>query len=79
MELYAWKFIIPPEKWTKLQDSNNEVSGCLAIAVAETEDEARQSLERFAAENGHDPRWLRVARVNRLALTAGAPLAWVLQ
>lgn len=77
--MYAWKFIVPASEWRTLRsDPNVQFKGCSAVALAETEDGARTAVERFAAEFGHDARWLEVADVRRLLLVDGATLAFTM-
>lgn len=55
-KLYGWKFIIP-HAGVQL-DEERTFFGCLAIAVAPSEEQARANLKRFAAENGVDLTWI---------------------
>ena len=74
-----FKYIIRADEWKKLPDNPDlEVSGCVAVTVAEDAAGARANLERYAAENGMDSRWLAVARVVELPITAGTVCAWVM-
>lgn len=59
-----YRFLIRPnERITDAINPGLEWSGCDASALASTEQEARDIIERYAAENGYDARWIRVARV----------------
>lgn len=73
----AWKFVVPQHEWVPDPD-NPEVSyrGCVAVAVGDTAAEARAALENYAAMNGFDVGWLRVARVLELNLVKGSVIAW---
>lgn len=75
--LYVWKFTIPAGVWvTDPVNPALSYQGCFAAAVAETEDLARKHLERFAAENSYDSRWLAAAKVTRLPVIPGAIIGW---
>lgn len=80
----AYKFIVPPGKHKERVIESDErgvltVEGRLAIALAETKDEAVALLERTAAESGFDTRWLKVADVIELDLETPKRLCWVEQ
>jgi len=78
-KLFVWKFIIPHNKYVPLKsDSGIAFSGCMTVAVAETEALAREAVTKYAAENGFDCRWMEVADVRRLELASGAVLGWVM-
>ena len=81
MTLYAWKFLVPYRDPRVVEEYPNgstlEVEGCLAIAIAATEEEARALLIRVGAEAGDDTRWLKVATVSRLDLDVPCRLCWV--
>lgn len=73
----VWKFIVHNHKWTHDPDQPHlQYQGCLACAIAETEAAARAHIERYAAENGLDARWLRVAEVRKLPIQDGVVAAW---
>lgn len=80
----AYKFVIRPgKKHERVIEADERgvlaVEGRLAIAVAGSRDEARALLERLAAEEGDDARWLSVADVHELDLDTPKRLCWVEQ
>lgn len=75
MTLYAWKFIVPPDRFYSMPDpKDGEFRGCVAVAVAEDEVGARGKLLTYGEEFGIDMRWLQIARVSRLAIDKPATL-----
>lgn len=54
-----------------------EVDNRLAIAIAETQEEALVLLTRLAEEEGDDARWLTVADVIPMNLDTPRRLCWV--
>lgn len=70
-----WKFVIDRE--TEMAPGVY-VNGCLALAIAESEDAARGHLRRYAAGNGIDSRWLEVARVIQLPIADGTVGGWAI-
>lgn len=76
-DLFAFKFLIQDGDWrTDPDDPAVSFCGVVAATIATTEQNARAQLERYAAENGFDSRWLKVAKVVRIPLIAGAVVAW---
>ena len=75
MSTYAWKFIIPPHEWRPI-DPNTNYKGCGAVVLADTEEQAKERLHTWAAENGLDSRWIDVADVRRVLPVPGAVLMW---
>src|SRR5512138_224386 len=74
----VYKFIIRADVWRKLPGSDLEVCGCVAATIAESQEQAKKNLERYAAENGMDSRWLEVADVIQLPVDPGVVIAWVM-
>jgi len=77
MKIY--KFLIPNHEW--VQDPKNPAlsyRGCVAATVAESPDAAHAQLVTYAAQNGFDSRWLRIARVVELPFAEGTVIAWAL-
>lgn len=80
----AFKFIVPPGKHKERVIESDErgvltVEGRLAIALATSREQALEILERTAAEQGFDTRWLKVADVVELDLETPKRLCWVEQ
>lgn len=76
-EIYVWKFIIPLDHW--VDDPSHpglQWSGCVAACTAHTEAEARIVIEEYAAGNGLDSRWVRLAEVRRLPVTSKTFIVW---
>ena len=74
-----FKFVIRNHEWVHSPDDPAiSYKGCVAAVVAETPEVARERLERYAAENGFDPRWLKVAKVVELPFNEGTVIAWAL-
>lgn len=72
----AWKFLVPSDQYYPLtSDPDIAFKGCVAVAIAESEIEARGVLTRAAAEEGGDARWLEVARVTSYDLDTPKRLA----
>lgn len=71
----VWKFMIGNEYRALKSDPDTAFKNCLALAIAATKDDALAYLQRFAAENAIDARWLEVADVKCLPLEAGV-LGW---
>ena len=75
--LYAWKFIVPSDKWhPDPEDSSREYKGMLCVVVATDLAGARIAAERYCAEHGHDVGWFKVAKVKQVPLIGGAVLAF---
>lgn len=75
MKIY--KFVIPPNKW--VQDPERPAlqwQGCVAAVIAPDQETAVTYLEKFAAMNGYDARWLRVARCAELPLEDQTAIVW---
>jgi hypothetical protein len=65
--LYAWKFIVPTDRFYPMPDpKDGEFRGCVAVALAEDEAAARARLLTYGEEFGVDMRWIQIARVTRL-------------
>lgn len=71
-----WKFSVPGNKWVTDPETGLQHKGCIAAAVGPSASEARETLERFAATNGFDVGWLRVATITELPITDGTMIAW---
>jgi hypothetical protein len=72
-DLYAWKFIVPSHTPVPLpDDSTVRFKGCLGVAVAPTENAAREIVRNAARAMGWDARWLvqGCATVVRLDVTS---------
>jgi len=77
MALHLYKFLIRADEWRKAPDDpDHEWSACVADVIAESEAGALRNLQRYAAENGKDARWLKAARVIEIPLIDGAVGAW---
>lgn len=75
----AFKFIVPSDQFYALPNEPTVAfRGVVAVTIAESESDARANVERYCTENGHDARWLAVARVIPLPLEAGAVLAFAM-
>lgn len=74
---YVWKFMISPDEWIQDPDEPTlSYKGVVCACIATTEKKAREHVARFAAENGLDSRWLKVARIIRLPVKDGTFIAW---
>lgn len=72
----AYKFIIPGDRFYEDVDNPDLAwKGCLAVALAENEEQARSLLRKFAAERGYDVRWLKSAQVHVIDIFGPAALA----
>ena len=67
MMLYAWKFLIPhgrpvvvPQPPERKCDGELLYDGCVAVAVSETVEGAKEALRKYARENGRDLSWIEV-------------------
>jgi hypothetical protein len=64
-----YKFVIPDDKYIPLASedqqpgSNTEVSGRLAVVLAESEAAARELAAFWMEQMGYDARWLKVSPV----------------
>ena len=80
-KLYAWKFRIRGNEERPLP-SNPDLAyrGCLAFAIAPTEEEARKRIIRRMNEDGEDSRWLEpgCANVIRLDIDESCCLGWAM-
>lgn len=66
MTLYVWKFLVPGDAWVPVPGKPGyDAKGCLALAIAETQEEA----ERLIREEKGDLFWLPAATVTRIDLT----------
>lgn len=79
MTVYAWKFVVPPDKWRELPGTPMQFKGCVTVVLATTEERARERAREYAAEHGLDSRWLEVADVKRIIPCPGGVLTWVEQ
>jgi len=75
--MYVWKFTVSGARWVPLP-SNPDVSvkGHMSIAMAATEQKAREAIRRYANEFGFDARWLEVASVTMIEPALGIVLGW---
>lgn len=82
--MYVWKFTIPPGNRAPLPSAPDlAFESCLAVAVAETESDARACLIAHAAERGLDARWIAepgYAKVARIDILGDRPqsIAWAM-
>lgn len=75
----AFKFVVPPRAFRPLKSEPDVCfAGCVAVAVATTEEEARAAIRTAAAPDGVDVRWLEVADVIVLPVDATQVLTIVM-
>lgn len=54
-------------------------SGCAAVVVDISIDAAKESLKKYAAERGHDAKWIDYCRVEITEIEPGKTLLFVMQ
>jgi len=59
-KLYAWKFIVPTDRWVKDEVSGLEWRGLVFVVVAPTEREARFAAEAYGRENDRNMGWIKL-------------------
>jgi hypothetical protein len=70
-----WKFVVPGDRFYALpSDPDFAYKGCIAVAVAESEDAARAII----AADGDDARWLEVARVSSYPVNVARIIAFAM-
>lgn len=72
-----YKFIITQKTVVPCAEGLLEASGCLALCIASSEEEARALLLREAADEGLDARWLQVATVLTFSADKSKRLCWI--
>lgn len=70
--LRAYKFLVPSDRFVKVSEEH-AYKGCVAVAVATSEERAREAVKLFAAERGRDVRWLEVAQVHVIEIRPDVP------
>jgi len=74
MTVPVWKFLVAADRYVPLpDDASFAFKGCLAVAAAANEWEAKELIKRYGTEFGMDTRWLVVATVIKLGMDATAP------
>jgi len=64
-----WKFLVPDDRNYPLPDGSGvSASGCVAVALAESEAAAKKIIEETAALVGSNVRWLSIAVVTEIPL-----------
>jgi hypothetical protein len=75
-ELHAWKFIV--ERAEDPDHPGLTISGKLAVVISTDAEQAKKWLEAWAAAEGEDASWLRLARVVKIPLDVdGKFVTWV--
>ncbi|MBU1767874.1 MAG: hypothetical protein KJ648_07220 [Candidatus Omnitrophica bacterium] len=73
----VYKFLVTQKTPVPCENGVLEASGCMALCIATSEAEARALLERDAADEGLDARWLQVATVLTFSSDKSKRLCWV--
>ena len=71
--LYAWKFLVPDDKWYP-EGETIQWKGMTAVAISATPEGARAAIEKYLVGDPGSPGigWLRAAKVIQLPLVEGA-------
>jgi hypothetical protein len=70
----VFKFIVGSEYTPLRSNPDLAYKKCLAIAIAETEAEARAEIMRRAEEEGDDAQWMEIARVKTVPIPVSHPI-----
>jgi hypothetical protein len=82
-KLFAWKFIIPPDKWVKDEASGMEWRGLVFVVVAPTERDARFAAEAYGREKDRNMDWIKLCggrgdgKLVKMSLYHGRVLCYV--